>query len=176
MPLGARVGVIGGGDVAMDCARSAWRVKKGDVSIIYRRTIEQMPAAREELDDVLAEGIRIVELAKPLKVVAKRGRMTGLECLRVALGEKDSSGRRRPVDVPNSEFVIPLDTLIVAVSQSPDLDFLSDQKLELTTSGYLKIDPVTMETSIPGVYAGGDIAQNGPESIVKALGDGRRIA
>ena len=176
MPLGARVGVIGGGDVAMDCARSAWRVKKGDVSIIYRRTIEQMPAAREELDDVLAEGIRIVELAKPLKVVAKRGRMTGLECLRVALGEKDSSGRRRPVDVPNSEFVIPLDTLIVAVSQSPDLDFLSDQKPELTTSGYLKIDPVTMETSIPGVYAGGDIAQNGPESIVKALGDGRRIA
>ncbi len=176
MPLGERVGVIGGGDVAVDCARSAWRLKGGKVSIIYRRTIDQMPAAREEIDDVIAEGIEIVELAKPLKVVSKRGKMTGLECLRVTLGEKDSSGRRRPVDVPNSEFVIPVDTLIVAVSQAPDFGFLADRKPELTTSGYLKINPDTMETSIPGVYAGGDIALNGPESIVKALGDGRKIA
>lgn len=176
MPLGERVGVIGGGDVAMDCARSAWRLKCGKVSIIYRRTIDQMPAAREEVDDVVAEGIEIVELAKPLKVLSKRGKMTGLECLRVTLGEKDSSGRRRPVDIPTSEFVIPLDTLIVAVSQAPDLGFLADHKPEVAQSGYLKIDPVTMETSIPGVYAGGDIALNGPESIVKALGDGRKIA
>lgn len=176
MPLGERVGVIGGGDVAMDCARSAWRLKTGKVSIIYRRTIDQMPAAREEVEDVIAEGIEIVELAKPLKVISKRGKVTGLECLRVTLGEKDSSGRRRPVDVPNSEFTISLDTLIVAVSQAPDLGFLADHKPELTTSGYLKIDPATMETSIPGVYAGGDIALNGPESIVKALGDGRKIA
>ena len=176
MPLGERVGVIGGGDVAMDCARSAWRLKSGKVSIIYRRSIDQMPAAREEIDDVIAEGIEIVELAKPLKVISKRGKMSGLECLRMTLGEKDSSGRRRPVDLPTTEFVISLDTLIVAVSQAPDLGFLADHKPELTTSGYLKIDPATMETSIPGVYAGGDIALNGPESIVKALGDGRKIA
>jgi NADPH-dependent glutamate synthase beta subunit-like oxidoreductase len=176
MLLGERVGVIGGGDVAMDCARSAWRLKSGKVSVIYRRSIDQMPAAREEVEDVIAEGIEIVELAKPLKVISKRGKMTGLECLRVTLGEKDSSGRRRPVDIPTTEFVIPLDTLIVAVSQAPDLGFLADQKPELTAAGYLKIDPATMETSIPGVYAGGDIALNGPESIVKALGDGRKIA
>ena len=176
MPLGERVGVIGGGDVAMDCARSALRLKSGKVSIVYRRSIDQMPAAREEVDDAIAEGIEVVELAKPLKVISKRGKMSGLECLRVTLGEKDSSGRRRPIDLPTTEFVIPLDTLIVAVSQAPDLGFLADHKPELTTSGYLKIDPATMETSIPGVYAGGDIALNGPESIVKALGDGRKIA
>ena len=176
LPLGERIGVIGGGDVAMDCARSARRMITGKVSILYRRTMDQMPAAREEIDDAIAEGVEIVELVKPMKVLAKRGRITGLECLRVTLGEKDRTGRRRPVDVPNSEFLIPLDTLIVAVSQAPDLDFLSDHLPERTEAGYLKIDPETMETSIPNLYAGGDITLDGPESIVKALGAGRRIA
>jgi len=184
--LGRKIGVIGGGDVAIDCARSAWRLTGQPVSIIYRRTIDQMPAAREEIEDALAEGIKVVELARPQRVISKKGKITGLECLRVKLGEKDDSGRRRPVDIPNSEFTIPLDTLIVAVSHEADLDFLPNTdagffgpgdglKLE-RANGYIQVDPLTMETSVPGVFAGGDVSVDGPESIVKALGDGRKIA
>jgi len=175
-PLGERIGVIGGGDVAMDCARSAWRLTGNKVMIVYRRTIEQMPAAREEIEGVLEEGIEIMELVKPVSVVVEDGKMTGLIGLRMKLGDEDSSGRRRPVDIPGSEFTIPLDNLIVAISQEPVLDFLAEEKPETTRKGYLQIDPETMETSIPNVFAGGDIALDGPESIVKALGDGRKIA
>lgn len=174
--LGTKVGVIGGGDVAMDCARSAWRLTGAKVTIVYRRTIAEMPAAREEVEGVLDEGIEILELVRPVRVVEEKGRMTGLVGLRMKLGEKDSSGRRRPEDIPGSEFTIPLDNLIVAISQEPMLDFLGGEKFETNRSGYLKVDPATMETSVSSVYAGGDIALNGPESIVKALGDGRRIA
>jgi len=174
--LGEKIGIIGGGDVAMDCARSAWRLTGGKVSIIYRRTIEQMPAAPEEIHGVLEEGIDVVELVKPLRVIEENGKMTGLVGLRMKLGDKDASGRRRPVDIPDSEFTIPLDNLIVAISQEPDLDFLGDLEVEKTKKGYLAVNPETMETSVSGIYAGGDISINGPESIVKALGDGRKIA
>jgi putative selenate reductase len=94
----------------------------------------------------------------------------------MTLGNRDSSGRRRPVDVPGSEFTIKLDTLIVAISQEPDLSLLGDEKVELASNGYIHVHPDTMETSVSGLYAGGDAALEGPESIVKALGDGRRIA
>ncbi|MFH0953139.1 MAG: FAD-dependent oxidoreductase [Verrucomicrobiota bacterium] len=176
LPLGRRIGVIGGGDVAMDCARSAWRLTGSKIMVIYRRTVDQMPADREEIEGVLDEGIEVVELAKPLKVLAKGGKVTGLECLRMKLGDKDSSGRRRPVDVPGSEFTVKLDTLIVAISQEPSLDFLGGEPVKRTKDGYLDVDSDTFETSLPGVYAGGDIALEGPASIVKALGDGRKIA
>lgn len=174
--LGARIGVIGGGDVAMDCARTAWRLTGAKVTIIYRRTMDEMPAAREEIVGALEEGVELIELVKPVRVEARDGKMTGLVGLRMKLGEKDSSGRRRPVDIPGSEFVIPLDNLLVAISQEPELDFLGDEPFEKNRQGYLQVDPATMETSVPGVFAGGDIALDGPESIVKAMGDGRRIA
>ena len=176
LPLGKRIGVIGGGDVAMDCARSAWRLTGGEVKIIYRRTLREMPAAPEEIHGALEEGAELIELVKPLRVVAKDNQLSALEVRRVKLGEKDESGRRRPVDIPGSDFQIPLDTLIVAVSQEPALEFLAGEPVERMKSGYLKVDPVTFETSIPGLYAGGDVAMNGPESIVKAMGDGRHIA
>ena len=144
--------------------------------IIYRRTVNEMPAPREEMRDALAEGIEMVELAAPKVVVAKDGRFTALRCARMKLGEPDESGRRRPVEIQNSEFDLPLDTLIVAISQGPDFDFLAGEKIELTRGGYIRVDPVTLETSVPGLYAGGDAVLNGPESIVKALGDGRKIA
>ncbi len=175
-PLGERIGVIGGGDVAMDCARSAARVSGRPVTIVYRRTVDQMPASKEEIDDALEEGVKVIELAKPLRVLSEGGRMTGLECLRMKLGEKDRSGRKRPVDIPNSEFTVPLETLIVAVSQEPALEFLRGESVEVQKDGYIKADPERFETAVPGVFAGGDIAIDGPESIVKALGDGRRIA
>ena len=176
MPLGERIGVIGGGDVAMDCARSAQRLTGRKATIVYRRTIDQMPAEPEEIQGALEEGVEIRELLKPLRVISGGGRMTGLECLRMKLGERDSSGRRKPVDIPGSEVVVPVDTLIVAISQEPLVDFLGQTKLERTKDGFIQVDRATMETSIPGVFAGGDIMQDGPSSIVKALGDGRRIA
>ncbi|MBP7829996.1 MAG: putative selenate reductase subunit YgfK [Kiritimatiellae bacterium] len=175
-PLGKRIGVIGGGDVAMDCARSAWRLTGAKVTIVYRRTIAEMPAAPEEIAGVIEEGIEIMELVKPLRVIAKDGKMTALEVRRMKLGDKDESGRRRPVDIPGSDFQLPLDNLIVAISQEPALKFLEGEPVERNKSGYLKVDRVTMETSVPGLYAGGDVVGDGPESIVMAMGDGRKIA
>lgn len=175
-PLGRRIGIIGGGDVAMDCARSAWRLSKARVTIIYRRTIREMPAAREEIEQALEEGIEIMELVRPVRVVVRDGRVAGLVGLRMQLGDPDESGRRRPVDIPNSEFEIPLDQLIVAVSQGAELDFLESENFERNRAGYLKVDPISFETSVPNVFAGGDVIERGPESIVRALGDGRRIS
>lgn len=174
--LGQRVGVIGGGDVAMDCARTAWRLTGGQATVIYRRTVREMPAAREEIEQALEEGIEIMELVRPARVLAKDGRVTGLVGLRMKLGDPDESGRRRPVDIPGSDFEIPLDQVIVAIGQDPDLDWLASEPLERNRAGYIKADPITLETSIPGVFAGGDVIEHGPESIVRALGDGRRIA
>lgn len=174
--LGRRIGVIGGGDVAMDCARTAWRLTGGEVRVLYRRTIAEMPAAPEEIQGVREEGIEIVELVKPIRVLVENGRMVGLELRKMQLGEKDESGRRRPVDIPGSDFQIPLDNLIVAISQEPDLSFLDNEPIERTPAGFIKVDPITMETSIPGVFAGGDVAGDGPQSIVMAMGDGRKIA
>lgn len=174
--LGAKVGVIGGGDVAMDCARTAARLTDGAVTLVYRRTIDQMPAQREELRDTVAEGIGIRELLAPHSVVAEGGRIKALRCTRMKLGEPDGSGRRRPIEIPGPEFDLPLDHLIVAIGQRADLSFFGDQKVELTSNGYIKVDPQTMETSVAGVFAGGDVVLDGPETIVKALGDGRRIA
>ncbi len=178
MPIGDRVGVIGAGDTAMDCARSALRVGAPEVSIIYRRTIDQMPADPEEIHACLEEGIMVVELAKPSAlVVSDDGELEGIVCTRTEYtGERDASGRKIPVDVPGSEFEIPLDTLLLAISQHSILDFFGDAIPELTDRGYIATDPVTFETSIPGVYAGGDVAAHGPSSIVKAAADGKVVA
>lgn len=176
LPQGA-VGVIGGGDVAMDCARTASRLAPGRVSIIYRRTIGQMPAHKEELDGVIEEGIEIKELLSPERVVrSDDGRVIALECQPMQLGEPDASGRRRPEPTTEQPIEIPLGALIVAIGQQPDLDLLGDLKPKLSRRGYLAVDPETLETSIPGIYAGGDLIEEGPATIVKALGDGKRIA
>ena len=175
--VGARVGVIGAGDTAMDCARSARRLGAGTVSVIYRRTVDQMPADPEEIHDALAEGVHLVELASPVGLHVERGRLAGLVCTRTEYhGERDASGRKVPFDVPGSAFEIGLDTLIVAISQHALLDFFGDRPPELTHASYIAVDPVTFETSIPGVYAGGDVAAHGPSSIVRAAADGKRVA
>ena len=166
--VGPRVGIIGAGDTAMDCARSAKRAGATDVSIIYRRTVDQMPADPEEIHEVREEGIGIVELAAPAALHVEDGRLAGLVCTRTEYrGERDASGRKIPFDVPDSAFEIPLDTLIVAISQHAVLDFFGAQAPALTNGGYIAVDPVTSRTSIPGVYAGGDVADHGPSSIVQ---------
>jgi putative selenate reductase len=175
--VGARVGVVGAGDTAMDCARTARRLGAASVSIVYRRTVDQMPADREEIHAVRDEGIGIVELARPVGVRVEDGRLAALRCIRTEYrGERDASGRKVPVDVPGSEFEVPLDTLVLAISQDPVLDAFGDDAPRLTRAGFVDVDPVTLETSIPGVYAGGDVAADGPASIVRAAADGKRAA
>lgn len=175
--LGQRIGVIGAGDTAMDAARSAWRLSnESEISIIYRRTIDQMPADRVEVHCLLEEGIRVHELALPRRVISENGKLKALICTQMKLGERGADGRKMPVEIPNSDFEIPLDTMILAISQNPLFDFFGDEAPELTRKGYIQVDPVTHETSIGGVYAGGDAAMEGPSSIVKGCGDGKRIA
>jgi NADPH-dependent glutamate synthase beta subunit-like oxidoreductase len=175
--IGARVGVVGAGDTAMDCARSALRVGADEVTIIYRRTIDQMPADPEEIHACIEEGVRIEERANPAALHVVDGRLAGLVATRTEYtGERDASGRKIPRPVPSSEFEIPLDTLILAISQHSLLDFFGDDPPALTPRGYIDVDPVTLESSIPGVYAGGDVAAHGPSSIVKAAADGKAAA
>jgi putative selenate reductase len=175
--IGSRVGVIGAGDTAMDCARSAWRVGADEVSIIYRRSTDQMPADPEEVHGCLEEGIAIVEMTTPQGLRVEDGTLKALVATRTEYqGDRDASGRKIPHDVPDSEHEIPLDTLILAISQHSMLDFFGDDVPEVTSRGYIAVDPSTLESSVPGVYAGGDVAADGPSSIVKAAADGHQVA
>jgi putative selenate reductase len=177
VPIGARVGVIGAGDTAMDAVRSALRVGAAEASLIYRRTIDQMPADPEEIHACKDEGVGIWELTKPHALHIENGRLAGLMCTKTEYrGDRDGSGRKIPYDVPDSEFEIPLDTLILAISQHSILGFFGDESPTLTKGGYIEVDPFTFESSIPGVYAGGDAAAHGPSSIVKAAADGKAVA
>ena len=177
VPLGRRIGVIGAGDTAMDCARSSWRLTRdSEVHIIYRRTVDQMPADREEIRGLLEEGIGIVELASPTAIrTDANGRLAGLVCNRCRLGAVQADGRRA-FEQSGETFELPLDTLILAISQNSLFDFFDVERPALTPKGYLAIDEDTMACSVPGLYAGGDAAGNGPASIVKACGDGKKIA
>ncbi len=174
--IGKRVGVIGAGDTAMDCVRSAWRVGASDVSLIYRRTIDQMPADREEVHAATAEGVKVVELAKPKALRVENGKLAALVCARNEYrGDRDASGRKIPHEVEGSEFEIPLDTLLLAISQHSILDFFGYAPPELTDRGYIATNE-RFETSIDGVFAIGDVSAHGPQSIVMAAGDGKTMA
>lgn len=174
--LGRRVGIVGAGDVAMDAARTAYRLSDGQVTLIYRRTVSQMPADPEEIEGLLEEGIEVAELHAPSRLEVEGGRLKALVCTPMKLGPKGADGRRRPVPSGAPERVFPLDTLLLAVSQAPVLDFFDETAPRLTDWGAIEADPETLETSVPGVFAGGDAAQDGPASAVRAAGDGKRIA
>jgi putative selenate reductase len=177
LDIGKRVGVIGAGDTAMDCARVAWRQNHSHVTLIYRRTVDQMPADREEISQLIAEGIEVLELSNPQSLVVEDGKLRALQCRRMMYaGDRDASGRKIPHEIADSEFEVPLDTLILAISQHAVLDFFDQEAIEVNERGYIKVDPVTFETSVPGVYAGGDVANDGPSSIVKAAAAGKAIA
>ncbi|NCA82946.1 MAG: putative selenate reductase subunit YgfK [Opitutae bacterium] len=172
--LKGRVGVIGGGDVAMDCARVAKRLG-GEVTVIYRRTREEMPAHHEELMSLLHERIPIQELSAPKAIVVADGKVKGLRCATMQLGEPDASGRRRPVEVPGADFTLELDVLIAAIGQQPLMDFLKGSGIETNRKGYIVADGNGI-TSVKDVFAGGDAVNDGPLSLVKAEGDGKKIA
>jgi len=174
--VGEKVGVIGGGNVAMDAARSSLRLGAKEVSILYRRSREEMPASDEEIEAALHEGIKIEYLVAPSEVVAEGGKTVGLKCVRMQLGEPDKSGRRRPVPITGSEFVIPLDTIMPAIGQASDLSFIDGESgIALTRWGTIIADPDTLATSCKGVFAGGDCV-TGPYIAIAAIAAGKKAA
>lgn len=175
MNFGEKIAIVGGGNSAIDAARTAWRLqRKAHVTVLYRRTKKEMPVEREEITALLAEGIQIKELVNPIKIITKNNKITGVQCIRMKLGEKDQSGRPRPVPIEGSEFILDIDNLIIAIGQVTDLEFLKNDDIK-TKWGLIETDPITRRTSKERVYAGGDVVR-GPSSLVKAVGDGRGAA
>ena len=173
--LGSRVLVIGGGNTAMDAARTAQRLTGQPATLVYRRTRVEMPAEEEELRDLFDEGNKLIELASPKRVILKDGRMMALECVRNELGEPGPDGRRRPAPIEGSDFQIEADSMILAIGQQPDLAFLGGSGVFVRKDGTVATDPETGQTDIERVYAGGDVAR-GPAIIIQACADGRRAA
>ena len=175
--LGKRVSVIGGGDVAIDAARTALRMGAEEVTIVYRRSESEMPCRREELQSAREEGIRFELLTNPIRILDDdHGRVAGMECIRMELGAPDESGRRRPVPVPGTEHVIPTDTVVFAIGQAAGLSFIPEDSLVGTTSwGTIVADPETLACGRPGVFAGGD-AIAGTAFVVEAVAHGHRAA
>ncbi len=175
-PPGKRAAIIGGGNVAVDAARAALRTGCGQVDIVYRRSREEMPAYLEEIEGALAEGVKIHFLTAPISIRGEGGRVVGLECIRTELGPPDESGRRRPVPVKGSEFIIESDAIIPAIGQQPDFDWpVEKQIVELTRRKTISVNPQTMQTSIPDVFGGGD-AVSGPATVIEAVAAGRKAA
>jgi len=177
MLSGRKIAVIGGGNVAMDAARTAIRLGATQVSLIYRRSLEEMPSRAEEIRHAQEEGIRLVLLTAPTRVVGDAsGRVAAIELVRMELGEPDASGRRRPVPVEGSTYAMEADTVIVAIGQQPNpVIAATTPGLEVDQRGYILVDRETMATSREGLYAGGDIAGWGA-SVIRAMGDGRKAA
>ena len=172
---GEKVIVIGGGNSAIDAARTALRLGS-EVNIVYRRTRQEMPANEEEIKDAEEEGIKIHYLAAPAKIVGKNGKVTGLECTKMKLGEPDESGRARPIPIKNSEFIIEADIIIPAISQEPDLSFLpKDHHIDISRWQTFAADENTMATNIPGIFAGGDVV-TGPNTVINAIAQGHVAA
>ena len=173
---GDKVIVIGGGNSAIDSARTTLRVGSEEVHIVYRRSRKEMPAAEVEIEEAEAEGVEIHYLAAPVKILAEKNRVTGMECVKMELGEPDASGRRRPIPIEGSEFVVEADAIIAAISQEPDLTFLpDDHDLEITRWNTFQVDEATLLTSREGVFAGGD-AVTGPKTVIDAIAHGHVAA
>lgn len=172
--VGKSVAVVGGGNAAIDAARTALRLGAKEVTMLYRRTREEMPASPEEIEEMIEEGIRIKFLAAPSKVIGKGKKVAGLECLSMELSNFDTSGRRRPVPQKGSEFTMDVDMVIAAISQVPDVSYVS-KDIEAGKGNTIVVDPITLATTKPGVFAGGD-AVSGPATVVEALHAGEEAA
>ncbi|SDU18559.1 NAD(P)-binding protein [Desulfobacula phenolica] len=173
---GKKVMIVGGGNVAIDAARCAKRTGNCEVTIIYRRTRQEMPAYEEEITGALEENIEILTLTTPAKIITRDGRVAGIECIKNKLGEKDDSGRQRPVNILGSEFVIECDTIIPAIGQKTDLSWANSMPgLEITSYNRIKTHPDTLQTSLENVFAGGDMV-TGPATVIEAIAQGRKAA
>ncbi|NIM14709.1 MAG: FAD-dependent oxidoreductase [Candidatus Aminicenantes bacterium] len=173
---GNNVVVIGGGNSAVDAARTALRLGAAEVNIVYRRSRVEMPAFKGEVDAAEEEGVKLHILVAPTRIVGEKGRVTGLEGIRTELGKPDASGRRRPVPIQGSEFIIPCDVIIPAISQEPEIaELIKDTELKTTAWNTFEVDADTLETNIPGIFAGGDDV-TGPATIIEAIAAGQRAA
>ncbi|MBT8397176.1 MAG: FAD-dependent oxidoreductase [Gemmatimonadetes bacterium] len=170
---GKQVVIIGGGNAAVDAARSAIRLGAEKVQILYRRTREEMPAYDEEIEEALIEGVELHELLAPNRIVGEGGKVTGIEMTRMELGAPDDSGRRRPVPIEGSEFTIDCDMVLPAVGQRASLEAAGG--LEITPWKTVEFNPMTLATSQDWVFSGGDI-NNGGSTVIKAIADGQRAA
>lgn len=174
---GKRVAVIGGGNVAMDCARTALRLGADEVHNVYRRSRKEMPAREEEIHHAKEEGIIFDILTLPVKYIGdKRDWVKEMECIKMRLGEPDASGRRRPVPIDGSNFITPIDTVICAIGQSPNpLIPQTTPDLKIGKWGNIEVDSETGKTSKKGCWAGGDVVRGGA-TVILAMGDGRVAA
>ncbi|MBE3073210.1 MAG: FAD-dependent oxidoreductase [Acidobacteria bacterium] len=171
-----RVGVIGGGNSAVDAARVALRLEGVEsVTILYRRSRQDMPALTEEVNEALVENVKLETLVTPVKVLSRDGHVTGVECVRNVLTEVDASGRRHPVPVPGTEFTLPFDLLIVTIGDEPDIAYVASMGLAISEKGTLAVDPDTLATNRPGVFAGGDVV-TGPNTVVEGIAAGKKAA
>jgi heterodisulfide reductase subunit A len=174
--VGEKVVVVGGGNVAIDSARMALRLGAGEVSIAYRRSGEEMPAIKDEIMEAQEEGIKIHFLSTPCKILSEHRKCTGMECFEMELGEPDAGGRREPLYVAESEFILEADMIIRAVGQIPELSFLPwDSRMQVSRSGTIVTEPRGLATNIRGVFACGDAA-SGPSSVIEAIATGKRAA
>jgi NADPH-dependent glutamate synthase beta subunit-like oxidoreductase len=171
-----RLVIIGGGNAAVDCARVGIRLGCIDVTILYRRTRKEMPAIQEEIEEAIEEGIDIMPLTAPVRFIGNNGHVTGIELVRMSLGENDESGRPRPVPIKGSEFKGKADVVVVATGQAPEISFIPDSfGLQLSNRNLIEVDPITWTTNIPGIFAGGDIVA-GPRTVVEAIASGKEAA
>ena len=175
MKLHGTVAVIGGGNTAIDSARSALRIGADRVIVVYRRTQDAMPAYVEEVIEAIEEGVEIMELTAPVKFIGKDNKVTGIECVKMELGEFDSSGRRKSVEIKGSNFILDVDYVIPAVSQYADLPFISKDEIGVTKWGTFIVNPDTQMCTMEGVFAGGDVVR-GPDTVISAIADGKKVA
>ena len=177
LPKGDKVTVIGGGNVAMDCARNALRTGANEVTIVYRRSRKELPARNEEIHHAEEEGIKFKLLTSPISFAGNDNNwVKGMECVRMKLGEPDDSGRRRPIVIKDSNFYLESDLVVVAIGNGPNpIIFSTTPDMQLNKWGYIEVNPETMETSKEFVYAGGDIV-TGSATVIQAMGAGRTAA
>jgi glutamate synthase (NADPH/NADH) small chain len=175
--VGMKVAVIGGGNVAMDSARSALRLGAEEVWIVYRRSRQELPARLEEVENAEEEGIKFKFLTNPVKFLGdETGWVTGMECIAMQLGEPDDSGRRRPIPIEGSEFTMDVDTVIIAIGQTPNpIIQRTTKELKTTKWGTIVVNEKTGKTARKGVYAGGDVV-SGAATVISAMGAGKKAA
>lgn len=171
---GKKVAVIGGGDVAIDTARSSLRLNAGEVYMVYRRSFDEMPAYEPEIDDAKKEGVNFLLLTVPTRILGRDGNVRGLECVKTRLGEVDESGRRRPIPIPGSKFEIQADIVIEAIGQKVDESFIQNNPDIENVKGLIKVDEHLM-TSHQAIFAAGDVVRGG-STVVQSIADGKRAA
>jgi len=172
--IGNKVVVVGGGNAAIDAARASLRLGARDVTVVYRRSRDEMPAISSEVEEAEREGIKIHFLATPTKILSRDGQLSAIECITMKLGEPDASGRRRPIAVKGTEFTMNVDNVIIAIGQTVEKAALP-KELNYTSWGTLEVDPITLQTHIAGVFAGGDVV-SGPADVVVAVAAGKEAA